>query len=496
MGTAMDLRGLEQIGQDDPLRYKEMLGMFLEFIPSSVLVINRDSRIAFANKNFVTKSRRGPLDVIGRRLEHVLPEAIIEHMDMTSKVRQVFDSKQAIRGDRMTYRAPGIPIRIYYYSILPFDWRGEVETVVLLMDDVTEQVRLSEEVRLVERHLASVVESARDIVLSTGPAGEIVTWNAAAERLTGFGAWEVKGRYLFERCAPEGTEDLRRVFHELRAADRSQTGEWEILTKTGERIPMSWIFSPLKDEGAKSVGIVAVGRDLSEHRKLEMQLLQSQKLAALGVMAGGIAHEIRNPLAVCSSAAQFLKNPAIRADLREECIDRILSGVHKASSIIENLLRFARPSSTTEMTQLDLLDVVRDAFELVSNQARIAQISVSVDFPDQKIAVYGNANLLQQMFLNLVLNAVNSMPDGGRLRISAKRIETGAEVDIEDTGCGISQEHIEKIFDPFFTLSPVGKGTGLGLSICYSIVKQHLGNIEVDSSVGAGTVFKVQLPVL
>jgi PAS domain S-box-containing protein len=396
----------------------------------------------------------------------------------------------------MTYRAPGIPIRIYYYSILPFAWRGEVENVVLLMDDVTEQVRLSEEVRRVERHLASVVESARDIVLSTGSEGNIVTWNTAAERLTGYASWEVKGCSFFERCAAGKADDLERVFDDLRAADSSQTGEWDILTKTGQTIPISWIFSPLKDEGAKSVGVVAVGRDLSEHRKLEMQLLQSQKLAALGVMAGGIAHEIRNPLAVCSSAAQFLKNPDARPQLREECIDRILGGIHKASSIIENLLRFARPSSTTEMTQLDLLDVVRDALALVSNQAKIAQISVSVDFPDQKIAVHGNANLLQQMFLNLVLNAVNSMPDGGRLLISAKRTENGAEVDIADTGCGISQEHIEKIFDPFFTLSPVGKGTGLGLSICYSIVKQHLGNLEVQSAVGSGTIFKVQLPVL
>lgn len=492
----MDLRGLESIGRDHPLRYKEMLGMFLESVPSSVLVVNRDSRIAFANKNFVTKSRRGELDVIGQRLEHVLPEAIIEHMDITGKVRHVFESRQGIRGDRMTYRAPGIPIRIYYYSILPFAWRGEVENVVLLMDDVTEQVRLSEEVRLVERHLASVVESARDIVLSTSSEGLIVTWNTAAERLTGYASWEVKGRSFFERCAADKTENLRRVFHELRAADRSQTGEWEILTKSGERIPISWIFSPLQDEGAKSVGVVAVGRDLSEHRKLEMQLLQSQKLAALGVMAGGIAHEIRNPLAVCSSAAQFLKNPRVKPELREECIDRILGGILKASSIIENLLRFARPSSTTEMTQLDLCDAVRDALQLVSNQAKIAQISVTVDFPDEKIAVYGNANLLQQMFLNLVLNAVNSMPDGGKLLIAAKRTENGAEVDIADTGCGISQEDLEKIFDPFFTLSPVGKGTGLGLSICYSIVKQHLGNIEVQSAVGEGTVFKVHLPVL
>jgi signal transduction histidine kinase len=227
-----------------------------------------------------------------------------------------------------------------------------------------------------------------------------------------------------------------------------------------------------------------------------MQLLQSQKLAALGVMAGGIAHEIRNPLAVCSSAAQFLKNPNIEPELQEECIDRLLIGIHKASSIIENLLRFARPSSSTEMTPVNLLDVIQDALQLVSNQAKIEKISVSVEFPHQALAVYGNANLLQQVFINLFLNGINSMPEGGRLSISAKKSENGAEVRIEDTGCGISQENLEKIFDPFFTLSRVGKGTGLGLSICYSIVKQHLGNIEVQSMAGKGSVFIVSLPLL
>jgi len=492
----MDLTNLEQFGRDDPHRYKEMFGMFLESIPSSVLLISRDLRVVFANRNFFTKSRRSNHDVIGQRLEQVLPEAIIEHIDIASRVRQVFEKNLSIRGDRMTYRAPGIPIRIYYYSVLPFARRGEVENVILLMDDVTEQVRLSEEVRRVERHLASVVECARDVVLSTDPDGLILTWNTAADRLTGYRSWEVKGRSFFERCVSEKSDELRNVFDNLRVADSSQTGEWELITKNGNRIPISWVFSAMKDERACSIGVVAVGRDLSEHRKLEMQLLQSQKLAALGVMAGGIAHEIRNPLAVCSSAAQFLKQPEVKPELREECIDRILAGIHKASAIIENLLRFARPSSRTEMAPVNLLDVIRDALQLVSNQARIEKISVSVDLSDQELAVFANANLLQQMFLNLFLNAFNSMPAGGRLIISAKRSEDGAQVRMEDTGCGISQQNLERIFDPFFTLSPVGKGTGLGLSICYSIVKQHLGNIEVHSVEGKGTVFIVQLPLL
>jgi PAS domain S-box-containing protein len=492
----MDLTVLEQLGRDDPHRYKEMLGMFLESVPSSVLLINRDMRVVLANKNFMTKSLRTRPDVIGQKLDQVLPEAIVEHIDIVNRVREVFGKNQSIRGDRMTYRAPGIPIRTYYYSVFPFAWLGEVTHVILLMEDVTEQVRLSEEVRRVERHLASVVESARDIVLSTDSDGLILTWNTAAERLTGFSSWNIKGKSFFERCPPEKSEELKKALDSLKSADSPQTGEWELVTKDGNRVPISWSFSSMKGETGQYVGVVAVGRDLSEHRKLEMQLMQSQKLTALGVMAGGIAHEVRNPLAVCSSAAQFLSDPEIKPELLQECIEQILKGIKKASSIIENLLRFARPSSTTEMKAVNLLGVIRDSLQLVSNQAKIGKISVSLDFTDQNIVVYSNANLLQQMFVNMFLNAFSAMPGGGKLMVSAERTDSGARITIADTGCGIAQQDLVKIFDPFFTLSPVGMGTGLGLSICYSIVKQHLGTIDVQSTEGKGTIFTVKLPVL
>lgn len=492
----MSMTGLEILVGGDPHRYEELFGMFIESIPSSVLLISRDLRVVFANRNFITKSRRTHQDVNGQKLDQVLPEAIIEHIDITGKVREVFAKNQPIRGNRMTYRAPGIPIRTYYYSILPFAWRGDVENIILLMDDVTEQVRLSEEVRRVERHLASVVESARDVVLSTDSEGTVLTWNTAAERLTGYPSWQVKGRSFFERCVPQASDELRKVFAQLRIVDSPQTGEWELLTKNGNDIPISWVFSSMKDEQGIPVGVVAVGRDLSEHRKLEMQLLQSQKLAALGVMAGGIAHEIRNPLAVCSSAAQFLKNPEIQPGLRDECVSKILDGINKASSIIENLLRFARPSSSSEMNPIDIVDAIRDALQLVSNQAKIGKIAITADLPGGPMPVYGNGNLLQQMFVNLFLNAFNSMPEGGNLTVSVRPGRGGVLVAIQDSGCGISPEYLEKIFDPFFTLSPVGKGTGLGLSICYSIVRQHMGNIEVQSIEGEGTIFTVYLPLL
>lgn len=477
-------------------RYEKLFEMLLETIPSSVLLIDRDMRIVTANRNFLQKSRRVRDETIGRRLGDLLPAAIIEYMDISSRVRQVFENGMATRGERLIYRAPGIPMTIYYYSILPFSWRGCVENAVLLMEDVTEQVRLSEEVRRTERHLASVVESATDLVLSTDSDGKVLTWNTAAERLSGYTLEEVQKTVFFDWCADEHRQDLKDVFNRFKSGSNSQTGEWDMVTNAGNRVPISWVMSPMKDETSRLVGMVAVGRDLSEHRKLERQLRQSQKLAALGVMAGGIAHEVRNPLAICYSAAQFLSECEFKSEFHRECVERILANIQKASVIIENLLRFARPSAATDMALVDIVTILQDTLKLVDNQAKIQKIAVSSNIGIQQGMVRGNPSLLQQVFLNLFLNAMNSMPDGGTLSVSAHSTDEELTVSITDTGCGIRKEDIENIFDPFYTLAPVGKGTGLGLSICYSILKQHCGYLQVDSSEGKGSMFTVRLPTV
>ncbi len=225
-------------------RYRTLYEMLLEAIPSSVLLIDRDLRIVSVNRNFLDKNRRTLPDTIGHRLEEVFPAIIIDQMDFPGRIRQVFEKNFRIKGERMTYRAPGIPMRIYYYSILPFSWMGVVELAMLLMEDVTEQVRLSEEVRRVERHLALVVESAQDIVLSTDMAGSILTWNTAAERLSGFALHEVRGQNFFDFCADNDHGEMSRVFANLRAGQEAQISEWDLKTWNGGRLPVSWIFSP------------------------------------------------------------------------------------------------------------------------------------------------------------------------------------------------------------------------------------------------------------
>ena len=476
-------------------RYENLYTMLLDAIPSSVLRIDRDMRIVSANRNFLEKSRRSLPNTIGCSLEKVFPAIILDQMDITRQIRQVFDNNRPTLGQRMSYRSPGVPLRIYYYRILPFSWQGTVESVMLLMDDVTEQIRLSEEVRRVERHLASVFESASDIILSTDTAGRILSWNPAAEKISGYTFQKVRGRFFFEYFVKDCQETIKNVFSKMKPGDKTQMHEWELVSPKGDGIHVAWVCSTMKDEGSRAVGIVAVGRDQSERRKLEAQLLQSQKYAALGVMAGGIAHEIRNPLAICSSGAQFLMEDNITPAFLRECSEKIHIGIRRASNIIENLLRFARPAVTSKLEPVNLPAIIQETWVLVENQAKIQKVEGKLQFDKRPVMINGNASLLQQVFINLFLNAIQAMPDGGTLTVFIDQAKSDLLIRIADTGHGISQENMDKIFDPFYTTAPVGKGTGLGLSICYSIVKQHSGIIEVDSIVGQGSTFTVRLPL-
>jgi PAS domain-containing protein len=208
-------------------RYQKLYAMLLDAIPSSVLLIDQAMRIVSANRNFLEKSRRSMADTIGLRLEEVFPPVILDYMDISRRIRQVFERKEPTTGERLTYRAPGIPLRIYYYRILPFTWMRKVENAMLLMDDITEQVRLSEEVRRVESHLASVVESASDIVLSTDTAGVILTWNTAAEKISGYTFEEVKGCFFFEFFAADHQGEVKQIFASMRSGGSSKIGAWD-----------------------------------------------------------------------------------------------------------------------------------------------------------------------------------------------------------------------------------------------------------------------------
>jgi signal transduction histidine kinase len=306
----------------------------------------------------------------------------------------------------------------------------------------------------------------------------------------------VYGQLLAELCESTQRNDMGAIIKQLVGGDAVEFWELNLMSKSGSSIPVDWSFSPIRDDSGKVSGVVAVGRDLSERRALEQHLYQSEKLAALGVMAGGIAHELRNPLSVSFSAAQFLLEPPDDPVFQQECVHKIIEGIERSSLIIENLLRFARPSSNNQTESLNLVNLVRETISMLTPQAKLQKINIFEEYAVTFVPISGNANLLQQVIMNLILNAYQAMLGGGDVSVSVRTEAGKALVSVRDTGCGILPAHLGRIFDPFFTTRPVGQGTGLGLSICHTIVKQHGGTIVVESGVnGSGSTFVVRLPL-
>ncbi len=257
-------------------------------------------------------------------------------------------------------------------------------------------------------------------------------------------------------------------------------------------------FSPIPEELQRDeVGslVHAFNVMVEELRLHQEQLLQSRKLAALGTLTSGVAHELNNPLSNISTSAQILREERkeLRPEERLRYLRQIEEQTERAKEIVRNLLDFAREREPQHAPR-QLGAILEDALALVQNQARLAQVTVEKRCPDTLPAVVADEVQLQQVFVNLFLNAIQAMPGGGTLRVTAVEAGSALEIAVSDTGVGIAPEHLERIFDPFFTTKGVGEGTGLGLSVSYGIVRKHGGEILVESQVGKGTTFTVRLP--
>jgi two-component system NtrC family sensor kinase len=245
--------------------------------------------------------------------------------------------------------------------------------------------------------------------------------------------------------------------------------------------------------------MVAFNKMAHEIENRQTALVQSRKIAAIGTFTSGIAHELNNPINNIRLTAETLLDDleTMSQDETRELATDILTQADRASEIVKNLLEFSRTDSPSSMRRLGVKEVLERTYKLVKNQIVVGGITLDSDVPDTLPPTYGNFQNLQQVFLNLLLNAVQAMPQGGTITVKAGReSDRLIRIDVTDTGDGIKPDDLDHIFDPFYTTKDVGSGTGLGLSVTYSIVKKHGGYIEVKSEVGRGTTFSVFLPVV
>ena len=228
---------------------------------------------------------------------------------------------------------------------------------------------------------------------------------------------------------------------------------------------------------------------------VRQQVSRAEKLASIGRLAAGVAHEINNPLTGVLTFAHLLRQkPHMSAEDCED-LDLIIHETTRAAEIVRGLLDFARERPIM-MEPLDLNDVARRTLRLIANQKKFEHIVIEEALHDSLPEVCGDMNQLQQVLLNLSLNACTAMPDGGRLTVKTTAVDDRVVLGVSDTGCGIKEELLERIFEPFFTTQPVGKGTGLGLSVTFGIIEQHHGTIEVHSQEGQGSTFMISLPAV
>jgi two-component system NtrC family sensor kinase len=235
--------------------------------------------------------------------------------------------------------------------------------------------------------------------------------------------------------------------------------------------------------------------DITSRVQLEEQLQISEKMASIGLLAAGVAHEVNTPLTGISSFTQMLLDQADPDDPRTRLLEKIERQTFRAAKIVNSLLHLSRPVQS-ETGPVDLHVVINDVLSLLEHQFRAASVQVRKDLRAESAAVRAVEHKLQQVFLNLFLNARDAMPKGGWVTIATRREDGLVVVEVRDTGAGIPAEHLARIYDPFFSTKPIGQGTGLGLSITYGIVQEHDGTIVCDSQVGQGTRFTVSFPAL
>jgi two-component system NtrC family sensor kinase len=242
-----------------------------------------------------------------------------------------------------------------------------------------------------------------------------------------------------------------------------------------------------------SMAAAVAEREELLHRATRQQIGRSEQLASVGRLAAGVAHEINNPLTGVLAFADLLRDKENMDDQDREDLDLIIRETKRAREIVRGLLDFARETPSVK-TRLSINEVIQQTLMLLGKREAFQNIVIVADFADGLPPVHGDKNQLQQVFVNLSLNACEAMPGGGTLLVSTSRDHGGVVVKVTDTGCGIKESQLDQIFEPFFTTKPVGKGTGLGLSVSYGIVQQHGGSLEVESQEGKGTTFTVVLP--
>ncbi|VEN74902.1 PAS domain-containing sensor histidine kinase [Candidatus Desulfarcum epimagneticum] len=401
-------------------------------------------------------------------------------------------------------RRDGRPISVLHTGHVRYGQNGKILGYEGINVDQTQRKEMEKELREAHDFLNKIVQNSPNAIMAADMKGNIIIWNSAAEEMLDYRAKDVIGKLNIRKVYPEGI--AVKIMRRLRAESDGGAGILKsypliAVRKDGGVVEGNLSAALICDEKGAEIASVGVVVDLKERLEMERrlrdtqkQLLQSEKLAAMGRLTSQVAHELNNPLYGIMNTLELLKTEISLENKRRKILEMALSEIMRLSEMIRKMLTFSRPDQELK-EEIDINQGLDEIVILHEKQLRENNIAVSCDFDKGLPRVHASKNQLRQVFLNLISNARDAMPQGGTLSISTFSDKEAARVRFKDTGLGIPPQNIAKVFDTFFTTKDSLKGVGLGLSVCYGFMKDHGGDILVESEPGAGAAFTLVLPL-
>ncbi len=473
-----------------------------EHVGVGVYISSKEGKFLDANQTLLDM-----LDYPGK--EQFLKMDITTDLYVRPEDRRQFQEMIECDGRVMDYevefkKRDGTPIIVSLTSHVRYDPDGNVLGYEGIVVDETQRYQMEKKLQEAHDFMNKIIQSSPNPIMAADLKGNIIIWNRAAEKTLGYPADEVIGKMNITKIYPQGV--ARKIMKMIRSPENGGIGMLRAfpllyVRRDGEVIDGNLSAAMVYDDKGNELATVGSFVDLRERiemeqqlRKTQEQLLHSEKLAAMGRLTSQLAHELNNPIYGIMNTLELLKTEVPPENKRRKLLDMSLSETVRLADMLRKMLSFSKPEQE-EKKATDINKILDELIMLHEKQLQENDIKVSFELAEDLEMIHASPNQLRQVFLNMISNARDAMPEGGTLTISTCRQDSQIRINIADTGTGIKEENIGKIFDSFFTTKDSIKGVGLGLSVCYGFIKDHGGDIQVESTPDGGTTFSITLPL-
>ncbi len=491
------------VDQTQRKQMEEDYRRLFEHVGVGVYISSKEGKFINANKALLDmlgyENKEEFLNIDIAKDLYLIPEDRRKFQEMIERDGRVIDYEVDFK------RRDGKAIPILLASHVRYDQGGNVLGYEGINVDQSQRKGMEREIRESHDFLNKIIQSSPNSIMAADMKGNIMIWNRAAEETLGYKAEETIGTMNIRNVYPEGV--AKEIMEMMRSPEYGGVGRLRshpmvYVRRDGALVEGDLSAAIIYDVNGKETASVGTFVDLKERLEMERklrqtqeQLLQSEKLAAMGRLTSQIAHELNNPLYGIMNTLELMKTEIPQESKRRKILEMALSETMRLTEMLRKMLSFSKPDEEEKQAS-DINTIMDEILLLHEKQLRENSIRISSQFAKNLGNVYASKNQLRQVFLNMISNAKDAMPDGGTLTVSTEAKGDNVHIDISDTGVGIRKENIAKIFDSFFTTKDSVKDVGLGLSVCYGFIKDHGGDIRVESELDSGTTFTIILPIM